>query len=75
MINSFITLAPGGQNSNQYLNVVYFFNASVDQTLVAALDSCFLAYVFNMCCSITYNICNFQIDAFDLIKPFKTEEH
>ncbi len=42
----------GGQSSNLYLNVIYFFNTSVDSTSVAAQDSCFPALVTNMCCSI-----------------------
>ncbi len=31
----------GGQSSNLNLNVVHFFNTSVNYTSVAALDSCF----------------------------------
>jgi hypothetical protein len=31
---SFITLAPGGQNSNMYLNGVHNFNASVNKASV-----------------------------------------
>jgi hypothetical protein len=41
-----------GQNSNLYLNVVHFFNTSVNKTSVAAQDSCFPAYVSNLFCSI-----------------------
>ncbi len=44
----------GGQSSNLYLNVVHFFNTSVNKTSVAALDSCFPALVSNMCCSIRH---------------------
>jgi hypothetical protein len=42
----------GGQNYNLYLNVVYFFNTSVEQTTVAAYDSCFPTLVPNTHCSI-----------------------
>jgi hypothetical protein len=42
----------GGQSSNLYLNVRYFFNTCVNETSVAAKDSCFLALMSNMCCSI-----------------------
>jgi hypothetical protein len=42
----------GGESPNVYLNVVQFFNASVNKTPVAAKDSCFHALVSNMCCSI-----------------------
>jgi len=42
----------GGQNCDLYLNVVHFFNTSVNETSVAAQDSCFPALVSNMCCSI-----------------------
>ncbi len=35
-----------------YLNVFHFFNTSVNQTSVAALDNCFPAYVSYTCCSI-----------------------
>ncbi len=42
----------GGQSYNPYLNVVNFFNTSLNQTSVAAQDSCFSALVSNMCCSI-----------------------
>ncbi len=42
----------GGQSSNQYLNAVHFFNNSVNQTSVAAQDSCCPALVSNMPCSI-----------------------
>ncbi len=31
----------GGQSYNLYLNVVHFFNASLNQTSVTAEDSCF----------------------------------
>ncbi len=41
-----------GQSSNLYLNVVHFFNTSVNKTSVAPQDCCFLALVSNMCCSI-----------------------
>ncbi len=43
----------GGQSSTLYLNVVCFFNTSVNVTSVANKDSCFPALVSNMCCSIT----------------------
>ncbi len=42
----------GGQSSNLYLNVVHFFNTSLNQTSVAASDSCFPELVSNMYCSI-----------------------
>ncbi len=35
----------GGQSYNVYLNFVHFFNTRVDQTSVAAKDSCFSALV------------------------------
>ncbi len=41
----------GNQDSNLYLNVVHFFNTSVNYTSVAAEDSCFPAKASNMCCS------------------------
>ncbi len=41
----------GGQSLNPYLNVVHFFNTSVNLTSVAAKGSCFSALVSNMCCS------------------------
>jgi hypothetical protein len=44
--------APGGQSSDLYLNVVHFFSTSVNLTYVAAIDSCFPAKVFNVCCSL-----------------------
>ncbi len=43
---------PSLKNSNLYLNVVHFFNTSVNQTSVAAKDSCFPAMVCKMCSSI-----------------------
>ncbi len=42
----------GGQSFNLYLNIVHFFNTSVNKTSVADWDSCFPALVPNMCCSI-----------------------
>jgi hypothetical protein len=42
----------GGQSYNLYLNIVHFFNTSVNLTSVAAYDSCFPALVYNMRCSI-----------------------
>ncbi len=42
----------GGQSYNLYLNVVQFFNASVNQTSVAAYDNWFHALVSQTCCSI-----------------------
>jgi hypothetical protein len=42
----------GGQSSNLFLNVVHFFNASVNLTSVVAYDSSFPALVCNMPCSI-----------------------
>jgi hypothetical protein len=42
----------GGQSSNLYLNVVNFFNTSVNKTSVAAEYSCSRALVSNVCCSI-----------------------
>jgi hypothetical protein len=50
----FMKEIPGGQSSNQYLNVVHFFNASVNYTSVSALNSCFPALVSNTSCSIGY---------------------
>ncbi len=41
-----------GQNSTLYLNIVHFFNTSVNKTSVVAQDSCFPAQVSNMHCSI-----------------------
>ncbi len=41
---------PGGQSSNLHLNVVHFFNTSINYTSVAAEDSCFPALVSNTCC-------------------------
>ncbi len=41
----------GGQSSNPCLNVVHFFNTSVNQTSVASKDSCFPVLVSNTCCS------------------------
>ncbi len=41
-----------GQSSNLYLNAVHFFNTSVNQTSVVALDSCFPLLAANTCCSI-----------------------
>jgi hypothetical protein len=46
----------GGQSSNLYLNVVHFFNASVNLTSVAAQDSCFPALVSNTCCPINFGV-------------------
>jgi hypothetical protein len=43
----------GGEISSLYLNVVYFFDTSVNLTSVAAYGTCFPALVSNMCCSIT----------------------
>ncbi len=45
----FITLAPGGLNSNPYLNVAHFFNTGVNQKSAAALDS---RKVSHTCCFI-----------------------
>ncbi len=42
-----------GESQNLYLNVVHFFNTSINQTSVAAQDSCFPALAPNTCCSIT----------------------
>jgi hypothetical protein len=42
----------GGQSSNLYLNVAHFFNTSVNQTSVTALDSGFPVVVSNTCSSI-----------------------
>ncbi len=41
----------GGKSYNLCLNVVHFFNTSVNYTSVAAQDSCFPALVSNTCCS------------------------
>ncbi len=46
----------GGQSSNQYLNVVDFFNTSVNQTSVAVYDCCFPALVSNIHCSIAVTV-------------------
>jgi hypothetical protein len=43
-----------GQSFNSYLNVVHFFNASVNKTSVVAEDYCFPALVSNTCCSINH---------------------
>ncbi len=40
-----------GQNFNTYLNVVHFFNISVNKISMSAKDS-FLAQVSNTCCSV-----------------------
>jgi hypothetical protein len=37
----------GGHSSNLHLNVIHFFNTSVNKTSVAAEDSCFPALVSN----------------------------
>jgi len=42
----------GGQNSTLYLNVVHFFNNTVNKTSVKAYDTCFPAQESNLCCSI-----------------------
>jgi hypothetical protein len=42
----------GGQNSTLYLNVVHFFNNTVNKTSVKAYDTCFPAQESNMCFSI-----------------------
>ncbi len=42
----------GGRSSNLYLNVVHFFNTSVNNTSVAPYDSYFPALISNTCCSI-----------------------
>ncbi len=42
----------GGLSYKLYINVVHFFNTSVNKTSVAAKDSCFPALVSNMRCSI-----------------------
>jgi hypothetical protein len=42
----------GGQCLNTYLNVVHFFNTSVNLASVAAKDSSFSALVSSTCCSI-----------------------
>jgi hypothetical protein len=44
----------GGQSSYLYLNVVHFFNTSVNLTSVAAEDNCFPALMSNKCCSIRH---------------------
>ena len=41
----FIVQATGGQSSNEYLNVVHFFNTGVNTTSVAAQDNGFPALV------------------------------
>ncbi len=52
--SSFYSETSGGQNSNLHLNVVHFFNTSVNQTSVGAYDSCFPVQVSNTCCSIDW---------------------
>ncbi len=42
----------GDQSLNQYLNVVHFFNTSVNYASVAAYDSCFSSLVSIVRCSI-----------------------
>ncbi len=42
----------GGQSYNPYLNVVQFFNTSVNYTSVVAEDSCFPALMSNVHCSL-----------------------
>ncbi len=44
-VKSFIKLAPGGQSTNEYLNVFHVFNASLNVTSVAAYDSYFPAFL------------------------------
>ncbi len=51
-----------GKSSNLCLNADHFFNTSVNQTSVAALDSCFPALVSNTC----YYIGSLQIGIFVL---------
>ncbi len=48
----FIVQATGGQSSNEYLNVVHFFNTGVNTTSVAAQDNGFPTLVSNSCCSV-----------------------
>ncbi len=45
-------MTSGGQSYNLYLNVVHFFNTSVNKTSVADKDSCFPTLVLNTHCSI-----------------------
>ncbi len=45
----------GGQSSNKFINVVHFFNTSVNQTSVSAQDICFPALASNTCSSIIRN--------------------
>jgi hypothetical protein len=47
----------GDQSYNVYLNVVHFFNTTVNWTSVPAWDSCFPALVSNTCCSIPSKFC------------------
>ncbi len=42
----------GSESSNLYLNVVHFFNTSVNQTSVATQDNYFPALLSNTCCFI-----------------------
>ncbi len=42
----------GGQSSNLYINVVHFFNTSVNLKSVAAKGSCFPPLLYNTCSSI-----------------------
>jgi hypothetical protein len=51
--NSYLE-ASGGQSFNLFLNVVHFFNNTVNCTAMAANDSCFPALVSNMSCSIFF---------------------
>jgi hypothetical protein len=61
----------GGQSSNLYLSVIRFFNASVNETSVAASESCFPALVSNTRCSIVtrkgYFFLRFQCNNLSLI--------
>ncbi len=50
-----------GQSSNQYLNVVHFFNSTVYQTSATAEVSCFHAFVSHMCIPIIVSICLFIV--------------
>jgi hypothetical protein len=53
----------GSQSFDLYLNVIhFFFNTNVNQTSVAAKDSCFPALMSNMCCSIWAWVPYYQSD-------------
>jgi hypothetical protein len=46
----------GSISYNPHLNVVHFFNTSVNWTSVAAEDNCFPAMVYNMRCAVVESL-------------------